>query len=393
MQPRANQNWILDNFLKLSTNEDVLHPGIVGLRFERGFKHSDMDEVFHAAKSRRALPKAWARVARKQEIAAEHALDAGRRVTAAQCFHRAMLYYGRAQHLIPVDGHKHKIEYYVGLSRCRDQLIELMDGSVSKQRLEFEPGRHTYTMFHKAPGMGRKPTVIYIPGMDSIKEDAPNPFNNEFARRGMNVCAIDGPGQGECNMNQVWLTVDNYAKAVSRVIDWLMTRDDVDPDKIAIYGASMGTRWGVEAAAYDSRIRAVVGHMPCVGPFDIIFEQAQPNFKRIYMYMCNIKDERELDALVAKLDLREHGKKMSCPYLLVAGELDELCAPEDMHAFVDSLTCPKEFWLYEGVFHPMGEVAAEVNAAIADWLVETIEHGKPDGHNKFVYVPQAPSPE
>jgi hypothetical protein len=76
--PRANQNWIFDNFLKLSTNEDVLHPGILGLRLERGFAHRDMEEVFHAASGRRALPRAWERVASRQEGAARTALEAGR---------------------------------------------------------------------------------------------------------------------------------------------------------------------------------------------------------------------------------------------------------------------------------------------------------------------------
>jgi pimeloyl-ACP methyl ester carboxylesterase len=387
-QPRANQNWILDNFLKLSTDEDALHPGILGLRLERGFKYRDLEEVFHAATARRALPKAWSKVAVREEEAGLIAIAGGRRVTAAQNYHRAMLYYGRAQHLIPVDGHPKKLEHYAGVSRCRTQLLQLLDGTVTKQDLEFEPGKSTYTLFHKAPGTGPKPTVLYIPGMDATKEDYPNPYNNEFARRGMNVCSMDGPGQGECNINRVWLTPDNHARAAKRVIDWLVTRDDVDPDRIAVFGASMGTRWGVELCAIDPRVRALVGQMPCVGPLDIIFEQAQPNFKRIYMYMCNMKDEAAFDRMVDGLDLRDHGRKLTCPYLLVAGEMDELCTPEDMQAFFSALTCPKEMWLYEGVFHPMGEVAAEVNAAIADWLVEALANGVPAGHDRTIVVPE-----
>jgi hypothetical protein len=30
---------------------------------------------------------------------------------------------------------------------------------------------------------------------------------------------------------------------------------------------------------------------------------------------------------------------------------------------VDALDCPKEMWLYEEAFHPMGEVAGALNAA------------------------------
>lgn len=386
-QPRAGQNWIFDNFLKLSSNEDVLHPGILGLRLDRGFVYADIEEVFHSAKSRRVLPKAWSRIAERREMQAREALAAGHKITAAQNFHRAMLYFGRAQHLIPVDGHPKKIEYFAGVARCREQLHALLDGSASKHDLEFEPGKYAHAVFHKAPGEGRKPTVLYIPGMDATKDDNPSPFNNDFARRGMNICSMDGPGQGECNLNRVWLTPDNYARAAKSVIDWLVTRDDVDPDRIAVYGASMGTRWGVEVAAIDPRIKVLVGQMPCVGPLDIIFEQAQPNFKRIYMYMCNISDEAEFDRMVKDFDLTKQGRQMKCPYLLVGGELDELCTPEDMKQFFDVLTCPKEMWLYEGVFHPMGEVAADITASIADWLHDVLTKGAvPSG--KIVTVPE-----
>jgi dienelactone hydrolase len=384
--PRANQNWIFDNFLKLSPNEDVLHPGIMGVRLERGFKYGDMERVFHAVNGRRAFPKAWAEQAEKQELMALSAMQKGRQVSASQHYHRAMLYFGRAQHLIPIDGHRKKIEYYGGMTRCRDALIGLLDGAVTKFEFEFEPGKKTYCLFHKAPGDGRKPTILYVPGMDAIKEDYPNPFGNDLVRRGMNVMAMDGPGQGECNINRVWLTPENYARAGKSVIDYLVTRDDVDTGSIGVFGTSMGTRWGVEIAAHDPRVRAVVGQMPCVGPLDVIFNQAQPNFKRIYMYMCNSGDEAEFDRMVEKLDLREHGRRMKCPYLLVGGEMDELCPPEDIYGFIEALTCPKELWLFEDVFHPMGEVVADIYPDIADWLVDALAGNIRQGHKEYKYV-------
>jgi alpha-beta hydrolase superfamily lysophospholipase len=94
--------------------------------------------------------------------------------------------------------------------------------------------------------------------------------------------------------------------------------------------------------------------------------------------------------MVDALDLREHGRKLHCPYLLVGGELDELCTPEDMKDFMSALTCPKELWLYEGVFHPMGEVAADINAAIADWLRATLDNGLPQGHDRTIVVSERP---
>ena len=69
-QPRAGQNWVFDNFIKLTDNEDVLHPGILGVRLERGFKQPDIERVFSRLSGRRALPREWARVAKQQEALA-----------------------------------------------------------------------------------------------------------------------------------------------------------------------------------------------------------------------------------------------------------------------------------------------------------------------------------
>jgi len=379
--PRSGQNWIFDNFIKLTDDEDILHPGMMGVRLERGFKYADMERVFHRVKGRRSFPREWAREAAKQEGFGDKALAAGNRVTASQHFHRAALYWGRAQHLIPVDGNPRKIEAHARMQRCYKEMMALMDGAISKHVVPFENGQDVYCIVHRAPGPGPKPTIVYTPGMDAAKEDFPNPFNNEFTRRGMNIVAMDGPGQAECNINRTWLDVGNYARAGRKVIDFLLTLPEVDPERIGVFGTSMGTRYGVEIAAGDDRVKAVVGQMPSVGPSDVIFEQAQPNFKRIHMYMTNIKDEESFDSFVERMDdnFVQRSREMKCPYLLVGGDMDELCPPEDIHAFMDNLTCPKELWLYEDVFHPGGEIAADAYPAIADWMWDALHNGRPAG--------------
>lgn len=381
--PRAGQGWIFDNFLKLSDNEEVLHAGMMGVRLERGFKYADMERVFQRVSGRRSFPRAWAREAAKQEILADEANAAGRRVTAGQHFHRAALYFGRAQHLIAADRHPKKMEYHGAAMRCYAGLMDVLDGAVTRHEIEIEDGKKIAVLFHRAPGDGPKPTVLHAPGMDQIKEDFPSPYNNEFTRRGMNICVMDGPGQGESNMNRVWQTVGNYGRAGSRVIDWLVERDDVDADRIAVFGTSMGTRYGVEIGADDDRVKAVVGKMANVGPSDVVYDQAQPNFKRIAMYMAGMADEDEFDRFTEERDAYffAAGDRLNCPYLLVAGDMDELCPPEDIQNWMDRLTCPKELWLYEDVFHPMGEVAADVYPAIADWILEVLDKGLPEGHD------------
>ena len=386
-QLRADQGWIFDNFLMLSDNEDILHPGIMGARLERGYKMQDLEAVYRKVTGRRSFPKAWAKRAEVLEKMAVSAENNKRDVTARQLYHRAAICYGRAQHMVPVHGDEQKVRWFAGLYRCFDKVIDFSEGTMKKESIEFIPDQTTHCILHKAPGAGPKPTVIFLPGMDQVKEDVPNPYNNDYTIRGMNICSMDGPGQGECNANGVWQTEDNYPQAASAVIDWLVTQPEVDAERIGLLGFSMGSRWGVEVAANDTRIKAVCGQMANVGSFDMIFEQAQPNFKRIFMYMAGYTSESKFDDFIEGLQyLPDVAKRLKAPHLLVAGDMDELCPPEDIKTFRENLAGPSEVWLYEGVFHPMGEVAGEIYPGIADWLFTSLTEGRPEGYKRSVYV-------
>ena len=105
------------------------------------------------------------------------------------------------------------------------------------------------------------------------------------------------------------------------------------------------------------------------------------------MYMAGYSDEIEFDEFIKRLDqLPDLAKKVKVPHLLVAGDMDELCTPKDIEKFRGSLAGGSELWLYEGIFHPMGEVAEEIYPNIADWLLETLNNGRPDNYRKDIYV-------
>ena len=111
-QLRGEQGWIFDNFLMLSDNEDVLHPGIMGTRLDRGFKLEDLNAVYSKVTGRRSFPKSWGKRAQTLEKSANQYKNIGRMETAAGFFHRAALCYGRAQHLIPVHKDADKEKWY-----------------------------------------------------------------------------------------------------------------------------------------------------------------------------------------------------------------------------------------------------------------------------------------
>jgi uncharacterized protein len=78
-----------------------------------------------------------------------------------------------------------------------------------------------------------------------------------LARHGYGVLALDNPGNGESEGHSNGLG-DNAQPGIDAALGWLSRRPDVDPNRIAAFGTSLGGEVALEAAARDPRIRAVV---------------------------------------------------------------------------------------------------------------------------------------
>jgi pimeloyl-ACP methyl ester carboxylesterase len=82
-----------------------------------------------------------------------------------------------------------------------------------------------------------------------------------LARHGYGVLALDNPGNGESEGHSNGLGY-NAQPAVDAALRWLGRRPDVDPRRIAGFGSSLGAEVLLEAAAGDTRLRAVVADGP-----------------------------------------------------------------------------------------------------------------------------------
>jgi hypothetical protein len=78
-----------------------------------------------------------------------------------------------------------------------------------------------------------------------------------LARHGYGVLALDNPGNGESDGHSNGLG-DNAQPAIAAGLDHLARRSDVDPERIAGFGLSLGGEVLLEAASRDRRLAAVV---------------------------------------------------------------------------------------------------------------------------------------
>ena len=374
---RDNQQWILDYIAKTA--------GMVQ-NFE-----DDKFELPKGVKNYKMISKLQGEDAEHKEKIAQAAEEAGMRETALELYIQATESYRKGQHVIFEDDHPQKIKLHAGLIRCYDRAMALADYPVERIEVPFE-GQEIQIILHLLPEKRKAPCIIYIPGMDQTKEFYPYILQNDMIRRGMHACAIDGPGQGISNMRKIHVTENNYERAVSAVIDYLVTREEIDADKIGVFGISMGSYWAPLAASIDGRIKACAGGSATFSDKHVIFGEASPRFKQIFMYMAGYTDEDAFDEMGGKMTLKGCGEKITCPTLLATGEFDPLSHLEDAFRFFDEITAPKEFWVLENEFHRVwgmqGLGGLDLNPWAVDWLRKALKGEIPEDHDKTVYIKQ-----
>ena len=103
--------------------------------------------------------------------------------------------------------------------------------------------------------------MVLFDGMDNCKEMSVLFAGLEFARRGINTLAIDGPGQGESlRLRNIYARHD-YEVPGTAAYEFVAARADVDAQKVVIMGYSFGGYYAPRIAAFETRYAACV----CLG--------------------------------------------------------------------------------------------------------------------------------
>jgi pimeloyl-ACP methyl ester carboxylesterase len=306
-------------------------------------------------------------------------------------YQQAISSYHTAQHSIYVDDSEDKIRWYGRLAECFERYMALSKAPLERVEVPWE-GNEIQIVFSPLSSSGKAPCLVAIPGMDDVKERQVFSLAGLCRARGMHLIAMDGPGQGASNLRKTRITADNYERAVSAVVDYAISRPEVDPDNIFLYGLGTGSLWTIRAAAHDNRFRAVAaGPSTVFGDVTAAFEQVSPRYKRVYMYMAGIHDEDRFDReLASQLTTYGVGDRITSPTLLVQGEFDPMSPLEDGISLYEEIAGPKELWILEDGVHG-GTIShsglGNVKGApfMIDWLKDA-ETLAPD-HARIKWIP------
>ncbi len=207
--------------------------------------YSDLQRILRGVVDHRTWYPAWRAEARTAEAEAERLAAEGRSVSAADLFHRASACYHWGQYLARL-GSDEKAEGRLGRVRCYRRAAELMDAEIEPLSIPYAdtelPG-----YLHRAAGDGA--CVVMVNGADSVKEEYHN-WAREFVRRGLSVLTMDGPGQGEM-VGVLPMRPDRWEEPMSATIDALAASGKVDPNRIGLWGSSLGGFLVLRAAAFE----------------------------------------------------------------------------------------------------------------------------------------------
>ena len=197
----------------------------------------------------------WAAMADRLAGVADKAAAEGRDITAGNHYMRAGNYYYSAERFIPPG--EEKLAMYAQALRCYQAAMARLYPEIERVEVPYESASLP-AWFVKGRGEGRRPTVVLFDGMDNAKEMSVIFAGLDFAKRGINTLAIDGPGQSETLRLRNIPSRHDYEVPGTAAYDYVVARPEVDPKRVAVMGYSFGGYQAPRIAAFEKRYAAAV---------------------------------------------------------------------------------------------------------------------------------------
>jgi hypothetical protein len=346
---------------------------------------------------------AWVGLARRIEASAEASAKKGRRISARDGYLRASTYYASATSFL--DGSSDPSRFgptWESHRACWDKAVDLFDPAAERLTIPFE--QTTLPGYFFRAHDGTAPTLILVNGSDGDDTAMWCMYGADAIDRGYHAILVDGPGQQAALFRQEIHFIPDWERVVTPTVDWLLSHDEVDGDRIAMLGCSQGGYWAPRAAAFEHRIAACMadpGVYDCFVPwrshlppelakaldagdkkaFDAAMETgfaSSPEIKRTFLFRArpyDLTSPYDVYKAAARYTLADVADKITCPTLLCDPEGEQFW-PGQAKTLYDALTCPKElvsFTAAEGASLHCEPLATGLRSQrIFDWLDVTL---------------------
>lgn len=257
----------------------------------------------------------WKRIADTCKSRGDLALQQGNTNTAQSNWLRASNYYRTAELFLNIDDRRRG--YILDQMQICSHLY--LNHLAPKGEIIQIPGSDDSLMqgyFLRAPGSApQAPVVICIGGPDHLKEEHLYKMPRHAHARKLSLLVVDLPGQGVCPRGDNVVGPNDIETSISCWLDYLASRGDVDVERIAIFGDSLGASFASRAAGLDHRLSAAV----CDGGIWDLRERAF-----LLQRISGGDNQESIEDQVSKLWRYSIATRIRCPILVTLGECDWL---------------------------------------------------------------------
>jgi pimeloyl-ACP methyl ester carboxylesterase len=259
-----------------------------------------------------------------------------------------------------------------------------LDPPVQVVRVPYE-GSEVVALLRVPKASAPSPLVIAISGLDSRKEENIERFAS-FVDKGVAVLALDSPGTGQSGVK----AAPGADKSLSKVMDAVLARPDIDPKRVVLYGGSFGAHWAsILAVTERARLKAVVAQSPLVHDAFLRSRKEALEQNREYLFdyvpaWMYAYGARGMDDLLDKresMSMKTRGllDQPTAPMLVIAGTLDTQVPFHDTELLMESGDTPKEFWVNPRGGHMGRDAKAWPDPVVfrkvtAPWLIKQLEN-------------------
>jgi hypothetical protein len=180
-------------------------------------------------------------------------------VSAARAYLRAANYYAVAVNAISgLDTDEQLLPTFRAHRRCWDGFLANTTWPVERLDIPYEDSSMPGWFFRPDASDGVRPTFVMNLGSDEAITGVWSEGAEGALERGYNVVLFEGPGQQSMLFERGLPFRPDWEKVLTPVVDLLLTRPDVDPDAITLYGVSQAGYWVPRALAFEHRFAAAI---------------------------------------------------------------------------------------------------------------------------------------
>jgi len=307
----------------------------------------------------------WSARAAEHEAMGRDALAAGLTTSAAEHLTRAAVLYHFGKFLFVDDLDQLRTARERAVA-CRTDALPHLDPPGERVEVPHD-GAVLVGNLRRPRGVARPPVVVMAMGLDSAKEES-HDYEQRFLARGLATFAFDGPGQGEAEDDLP--LCPEFERPVADVLDVLLAREDLDTERVGMWGVSMGGYFAARAAAFEQRISACVS---LSGSYERSGWRDRPAINvAAFKYRSQTTSDEETDAFAARMDLSGVAERITCPLHVVGGTSDRITPPEHAQRLADEASGPTVLTMVEGGNHVVNNLWYRYRDQTADWLAQQL---------------------